>query len=358
MAYSRVRIFDQNGFMVDEIDVATTRSWVLNGVGRCQFLLNVYDPQTGAVNRACNLADIGYGRFILVEHSPTINFDGTFNGILPPWVGIILPPLEMSYGKVRVTAYSAEQVLWYRPMPYPFQTISGKAGAVFQQILGFCNNLGGIPIAPGHIDLSKGDHSRTLNLSGLEESQSLAKAAAMDFCVTPSIDINGRLSLIGNWYAKKGVDTNHVLDNTNLEAGDPLYTEQGQIVNWAFGFSEANTTNTRAKGVSVDNASVSACGPLARNVVFTGTKGSTDSVIQGLTDNFLSVSKNPLRTFAPKVQDVGDAFSFMDTGNTWIVNSDIVGLSNGGLGLSGLIRITAMEYDDLGNSVSFAGAIQ
>src|SRR5260221_1583380 len=130
--YSRVQVFDPKGHIIAELDrAATVRSWALDDVGRCDFTVSTRDPQATPQN-------LNYGNFVLVSHKPSVNADGTLNGQLPPWVGMILAPQEWEYGKVKVTAYGAENLLFYRPMP--FTTLYGSGSLIFAQILALARN--------------------------------------------------------------------------------------------------------------------------------------------------------------------------------------------------------------------------
>ncbi len=354
--WSRVRIFSNAGIPISEIDVATQRSWVLNDVGRCQFTINTYDPQTGAINPDCSLANFQYGNLVLIEHSPSVEADGSVNGILPSWVGIILPPQDWTYGKLTITAYSAENILAFRPMPH--QTVKGAPGALFASILQLSNNLGGMAIQPGQIDAGGAINSRNLTVSAFEEIQDIVAQSGMDFEVIPVVGSNGVLSLYGNWYQSKGVYTGQLLTDKNLESGDPIYTEQGDIYNQVFAYSDANTSATKATAVVADADAQSLNGILAVNVNFPATSGNGKSPIAVSAAAFIQANKKPTRTFAPTVLDVGNSFSYLVLGNTWTIQSTTVGFSDGGVGLQGIIRITAMEYAELTNMVKFAGVLQ
>lgn len=362
MAKSRVRIFNPLGYLIEEIDVATKRSWVLNAisdVGRCTFEFPIYAQTAGGgFNPKATLANFQYGNFVLVEHAPSQSADGSFNGILPPWVGVIVPPQDWSYGKISVTAYQAEHVLKQRAMfPWMFFA-SSPPGAIFAGILQNASDQGGIPIQPGSIDLGQAHLKLNINTNGLDDTRLVQRLSNGDFSVTPSVSSSNRLTLLGNWYPKKGIDTGLVLSNYNLLDTNTLYSESGEFYNTVYGISDASTDGSRVVATAVNAASRAASGIISTNQIFPNTQGAGVDVIQAMADAFLAAHSKPVRTFAPTVLDVGNAFSFCDVGNTLRIENDTVGFQNGGIGINGTIRVTAMEFDDMSNRVQFTGVLQ
>jgi len=361
--YSRVQIFNPLGSPISEIDVPTVRSWVLNqtapAVGRLQFTFPVFDPLTGAINPKCTLANFQYGNFIVATHKPSVNADGTTNGVLPPWVGVILPPQSWEYGKVTITAYSAEQILAYRPL-YNEHISVGGPGSTFSLIISRAQlEWGGIPIQPGNIDLSGVGASRDITTTAFDEIQKLAQQFNCDWDITPQITSGNRLVLQANWYLKKGVNSGVVLSNANLMSASPMYTEQGTVYNAVYGVNDAPTINTRVNATSRNETLISQQGILAIKQVFSGQAQSAQPVIQSMSDAFLAqLPLNFVKTFAPTLLDAGNNFSFAVCGNTFIVQNDYVGFSNGGVGINGTIRITAVEYNELTNQAKMAGVLQ
>lgn len=362
--WSRLRIFNPQGYLLTEYDAPTKRSWVLNDVGRCEFAIPVYDAFAGGFNPKLTAINFAYGNLVLVDHKPSVNSDGTTNGVLPQWVGVILPPQTWDYGKVQFTAYSAEQILLYRPLFIEY--VTGCPGGIFRTILEFSNRYarfagGGIQIQYGNIDLSGSDIPISTQTTALQQIQAYAQATGYDWDITPQVNQGNQLVLYANWYKKKGIDSGQVMSNTNLLNASPMYTEQGQLYNAVLGFNSAKTPGTRTQAISSNVAGISANGVLGLPHVFPGTDAAAQPVIQTMTDAYLANQStiNFIRTFAPTVLDVGNAFSFCATGNTWLVQNDWAGFnSRGGIGVNGSIRITAVEYNDMTNQCSMAGALQ
>lgn len=363
--WSRIRIFNPLGLLINEIDLPTQRSWVLNsqtnGVGRCQFTVNVYDAaSSNGKNPKCNISNFAYGNLILIEHKPSVNADGSTNGLLPPWVGIIQPPQSWSYGKVSITAYSAEWVLYYRPMGL-LQT-SGKPGTMVATILNYANNwinnVGpGIAVQPGIIDTGGTNVRYTFKLDGYSEMQNLSRLCSFDWDITPQVSTGGQLQLFLNWYQHKGIDSGSVISNLNMQNTNPLYSEQGQFFNVILGYTDAVSSGVRQQAISKNADSINANGILATKVVFPGTAGVAQDVLQSMTDAYLAQHQIPTRTFAPTLLDFGNTFSYCECGNTMIVQNDTVGFGPDGIGINSNVRITAVEYDDLLNSCRLAGVL-
>lgn len=340
---SRVTIFHNHwGTPIAELSTATTRSWVLNGVGRCQFSLATFtDPN-------CTREILQYGNLVLVEHIPTQDGLGNTNGTLPDWVGIILPPQEWDYGKLIVTAYSAEQLLKKRPMLYI--KAQGNAGGITLQIINYCKRFGGYPILPGTVYTHSAEIAQDLRLSALEELQTLSSAAAQDFDITPSISNGRHLDLYLNWYRQKGVSfggglTEGIGGNMRL----PKLTEQGEISNVTEGYNSSNDPSTRIHAEVLDTDSISDYNSLGQNQNF-NVQGQ--AAVNAATTSYNNQHARPQITLDLVALDVGKTYDGLVTGNIWDVTLNSVGFYNGAIGFQGAARLTGVEYDDLTNEAT------
>lgn len=340
---SRVTIFHSHwGTPIAEITAATTRSWVLNGVGRCQFNLATFTDTN------CRREILQYGNLVLVEHIPTQDGLGNTRGQLPDWVGIILPPQEWNYGLLTVTAYSAEQILKKRPMPYI--KVAGSAGGIFQQIIAYCKFFGGYPILPGHSYSSSVQTSQDLRLSALEELQTLAGATTQDFNVTPVVGVGRKLDLFANWYHQVGVSVGGGLTegiNGNMKL--PKLTEQGDISNVTEGYNSSNDPSTRIHAEAIDTDSEADYNRLGQNQNF-NVQGQ--AAVQGATTSYNNLHTRPTITLDLVALDAGKTFDGIAVGNIWDVTLKSVGFFNGAIGFQAPARITGMEYDDMLNEVT------
>lgn len=364
MSFSRVRIFNPAGYMVDEIETATVRSWVLNSQttvqGRCDFSVPIYGKN--GFNPKCSFQNLRTGNLILVEHKPTVNADGTENGLLPPWVGVINSLQNWEYGKVEITADAAEKILELRPMGYYFYA-SATPGGLVSDILKFANgwpNLHGpgIQIFPGNMDLSGRHIKYELKVDALSEVQTLSSLSKYDWEIVPQLGPGNRLQLYLNWVPVKGIATGRIISNQNLQAASPLLTQQGEFYNILLAYSSAWTPTNRVQGLAKDLASIDKYGIRPHKIVFPNTDGAASDVIQSMAEAWLAQHNKPTQTFAPIIADDGNIFSYCSCGNTFMVQNNTVGFQNGGIGLNGTIRLTAVEYDDLKNTCEVAGVFQ
>lgn len=358
--WSRIRIFDPFGNWIEEIDVPTRRSWVLDGEGRCNFSVPVYDPATGGKNPKLTYQNFKVGNFVVIDHKPSKNVDGSFNGLLPPWVGIITLPQSWQYGSVDITAFSAERVLKYRPVNLGIYA-GGTPGGIFSFVLSKCNVWGGISIQPGNIDTGGRHTPGAFSTNAYDDLVKYSKLAGFDWDITPAFGNQNQLTLLGNWYSKKGIDSGLVINNLNLQNSAPLYTEQGEFYNIVRGVNDVTDSSLRVFGLASDEASRGDHGPLVLGQVFSGVGAVGQDVIQQNTETFAkNLANNPtfIKTFAPTILDVDNAFSFCVTGNTWLIQNDTVGFYNGGIGINAAARVTAVEYSELANNCKMAVAIQ
>jgi hypothetical protein len=338
---SRITVFEPHqGFAIAEPTASTTRSWLLDAVGQCQFTLASFtDPN-------CNRKTLQYGNLVLVEHIPTKDEFGNFRGQLPPWVGVILPPQQWDYGTLTITVQSAEALLLARPMP--FTPVTGHAGQIYQKILEYGNDFGGVLIEPGEVFTGGATDKRDLRLTALEEASALASDFSNDFDVTPVVTSGPRtLDLFGNWYYQKGV----VISGAFTEGAGgnmrlPKLTEQGTLYNVVNGYNSSGSTSKRITSTRKDRESIGDYAALGTNQTFNAT---TQSGIDQATASFLSAHSRPEITLELTALDVGNTFAGLAVGNVWNVSLKSVGFTGGNIGFDGAVRLLGVEYDDAMN---------
>lgn len=336
---SRVTIFDHYGLAIAEVNTTTTRSWVLDDIGRCMFPLATFTDAN------CNRQTLQYGNFVLVEHIPTRDGLGGTNGTLPPWIGIIMPPQQWEYGRLMVTAYSAESLLSYRPMPYI--TAKGSAGSVFQQMIGFANGIGGFPLEYGEIYPYSSNTNYPLRLSMYEEAKNLARAFQQDWDVTYTKTLQNQLVLYANWYQQKGVTVNAAFTEGiggNMKL--PRLTEQGILANLVFGYNVASSDGKRLTSSAIYDPSVGDYGVLGTNANFSV---NGQAAVDIATQNVIYTQSRATITLELTALDAGDTFTYLSVGNVWDVALNSVGFYGGNIGFQGSVRLTAVEYSDYDN---------
>ncbi len=345
---STFRIFHQHKPLAYLEAPVTPRSWVINGFGRAEFTAGLHYLSTKFPSR--EEAVMQYGNLVFIEHIPSKDAAGTVNGKLPDWVGITLPDRNWNFGTLGATAYSAEAILTFRPMP--LGPISGTPASMFKQILGFAQSapaLAGlatdIVIQPGIIEDVPETYSDNLATSAYDHIQKLCSNARMNWDVTAQVDTKGKLQLYANLYTRKGATTRLEITRDNSEGGGPLLTEQGTPYNVIYGYSQASSKESRYFAIGINQPSVDKIGFLAKNEVFSGITDQTalQNAAQTMADG-----TPPLLKLRRVALDIGSTFSNLATGNTVMVKDTTVGLKpGGGFGFEAQARILALDYNDL-----------
>lgn len=338
---SRLSLFDHHCLPLTEIKAPTTpRSWVLDGYGRCEFSVSTADPK-------CTEANLQYGNLIYIEHIPSKDEGGVTHGQLPAWVGMILPPRKWDLGVLNVVAYSAEAILAYRAMP--FQSIKGTPATLFKGIIEFANKAAGnIPFHLGVVEDKAAQLGADLRLSAYDHIQTIAKTAGMNWNVTAEIDTKGRLQLYANLYKAKGTDTGLILTNTNSELENPLLTEQGSPSNEVFGYTQANTPQSRQYARGAHQAAIDDYGPLQANQTFMGLRDAAG--VAAAAQQLAGARGRPVKLVHRVALDRAQTLSALDTGNRVTVKDANAGFSpNGGFGFEVTARILSLDYNDLSN---------
>jgi hypothetical protein len=345
---STLRVFSHSARFLAFLDSPTTpRNWILNGYGKAEFTIGLSYLHDKFFPREETM--LQYGNLVYIEHIPSKNADGSTNGKLPAWVGMILPDRTWDFGMVHVTAYSAEAILTFRPMP--LEPINGTPAQMFRQILDYANvpAIAGIGqdvvIHPGVIEDISQTFSDSLATSAYDHIVKLCQRAGMNWDVTGVVDSRGVLQLYANLYRFKGNRTGLVLTSNNTELSGNLLTEQGTPYNVILGYSQASTKESRYFALGINQASVDKFGALATNQIFSGV---TDQA--GLANAAQSRANNtpPFKKFRRVAVDVGKTFDSIAAGNVATVIDTNVGFKpGGGYGFEANARILSVDYNDL-----------
>ncbi len=348
---SRIRIFDHNMKPLTELsNIPTTpRGWVLNRFGRCEFSVG-YNPMASQASQKFQERYFQYGNLIHIEHLPSRNWTLTKNGKLPDWTGIILPDRNWDIGIGHITAYSAEAILAFRPMPHKAITGTPKTviNEIFQHVHAFANN---IIFQPGIVDDLPVTISDDLRTNAYDNILKVISDAGMDWDVTGGIDEKGNLQLKYNLYQRKGIATGLTLDTGNTELQGNRLREQGTLINRILGYSQASTVASRfgpLEGTHQD--ALDDYGPLGLNVIFSGNHDPAS--VANSAKVKAQKSGRPAKVFSRIALDSSQTFSNLNTGNTATVKETKVGFNpNGGYGFESRVRILSMDYNDLSNKV-------
>lgn len=326
---------------------ATPRSWLLNDYGKCEFSIG-FNPSLKQSAQICREQYLQFGNLVHIEHIPSKDLLLQPKGKLPDWVGIILPNRDWDLGICHVTAYQAEAILAFRAMPY--QSVKGSPADVFIQILNMMTAKN-IIFQNGIIDNLNITVSDDLRTNIYDHIKKMVKNAGMDWNITSEIDSNnGSLKLYANLYQRKGIDTNFILTNKNTELSSPLLSEQGTPSNHIFGYSQAQTAQSRIMTEVFHQGSYDDYGPLELNQVIMGAKDS--ATVMNATQQRVDARGRPVKLIKRIVLDKDKSFSNLDVGNSVYVKDNRVGFNkNGGYGFEGNYRIISMDYNDLSNKV-------
>jgi hypothetical protein len=340
---STFRIFDHHAKTLAYLESPTTpRSWILNGFGKAEFSVGLqYLTDKFALKEETIMQ---YGNLVFIEHIPSKDAAGTANGKLPDWTGIILPDRNWPDKILNATAYSAEAILTFRPVP--LTKISGTPASMFKEILGYARSVAeDIVILPGVIEDIPETFSDTLATSAYDHIKKLCSNTGMDWDITGQVDGRGNLQLYANLYRSKGAVTRLELTRDNVEGSGPLLTEQGTPYNVIYGYSSASTKESRYFAKGTNQTSVDKYGVLAGNIVFSGITDQTSLANAAQT---LADTSPPLMKLHRVALDIGKTFDSLAAGNTVTVKDNTVGFKpGGGFGFSASARILSLDYNDL-----------
>jgi hypothetical protein len=339
---SRFTLFDHSGNPLAEIETLSTRSWILNDIGRCQFRIPTNDSK-------CLEKYLEYGNFIHVEHIPSVDGDGNARGKLPDWTGVILPPRTWYTGEVEIVAFSAEMVL-HRRTP-PFKTFWCFAHYdLMEKMLDYGNSYawGGIKVQRGtfEVDGYAGGFWSDVYQTIFEHMHNFGEVE-----VVGSRDTNGKLNLTANWYlaGHKGIYSNIPLqaENTEGSSGGVLLTEQGTILNEFWTDSNPGTIGDRTIASARNPDSVSRYGLMQGKSI---VQGANDIDLQNEARKQINLNSYPVWTFQPNALDVEKLFTYMVPGNTMPVAIPNAGFYLGKVGFQGTARLTGVEYSEASNT--------
>jgi hypothetical protein len=328
----RIRIYDKDGTRPVDVVAAAVWSWEVSDTGRLDFDMSSLDAK-------CQEKYLRPGNLVLIQHT-----------LLPDWVGVIDAEQSWKFGEVSVNARTADIHLDWRDTPMQ-QIIKGSAGALFKKLLHIANRQGGTVIAVGNVFLGGStDREEILNDSVLTHVKSIARNSGNDYDVTPLLDINGRLSLIGNWYKKLVSDSGLRLRwGYNLARTDNPLTYRGPIWNSVRGYGDASTSGTRLTSLQEDETSKSLYGLRRHSETFPGNV--THATLVQNTKQYLQEYKDPFKAFDVTALNVGDTFTKLRPGSLATLEMPGMGFTNGVLGDSAAVRVMVMEYDNLKDTV-------
>ena len=319
---SRVQIFNNAGFKLIEVDADADRSWMIGQYARCVFTIPV-------ISDKCREQFLRYGNLVLIEHEK-----------LPAWGGVIDLPRTWGNNKVEITAYSAEYLLNFRHTGYRDKKIT--AGAMFKECIDIANRVSDTRlIKAGPID-EGGELVKfeLRNQNMYEFVKDKISKAGYEWRITPVLE-NNRLSFEATLYLKHEIFTDMVLaEGYNIQAGDSVLTEDGDIYNQYLGFGAGSSWSSRYKYTVSDLDSQSKYG--YRETAYEVNE-SNKANVEKYTREKLAETKEPELKFDLSALDKGDTWKYLNLGAIMRVELSVCGFNGDKLGTEADVRIIGMS---------------
>lgn len=328
---SSIQIFDRTGTKISEFNVNASRTWQLSDYGRCIFEIPIIHPK-------CTEDILQFGNLIYIEHPK-----------LPAWGGVIDIPREWGKNTVIVYAYSAEYLFKFRAEEN-INKLSLSPGNIFKYIIDASNRSEDIRIRTGSIYTKDEAISWELNLLNYyNEVKRLADDTDNEWILTPKIN-NKELEFEAQWGEKLGGETTYALtEGLNIETGEAIVSENGEIFNDILGIGSGSSNKTKEKVHLFDETSIGKYG--LRQTSVSIAEGEYASVEIG-TRTELNKKKNPQKTFALTALDVGNTWNYINIGNTVSLHLNTIGFQNKELGMDTTVRINGMTFLEDENKLS------
>lgn len=339
--HSRIRIYNRQGVPVGEVSATTKRSWMLNNIGECTFVISKRNPKL-------EQGLIEFGNIVFVTNPYT-----------KPWCGIIDTPRTWTRNGPRITAFSAEVLLSYRDnlsvnpsssLLNSLETLRGKAGSLFQQIVVRMNDTEDTLVRTGVTFMSGADRQETLNTDLLTHTRNIAERSGNDFDITAAVQDNNTISFLANWYEKKQLNSNIVLEEgVNIELKDEMMVEQGIISNSivAAGVAELETPSIGA--IYQDSASITRFGTRQASVTF-GTVSEVATLVENVK-TLTARSAYPRATASVTCVDKSMYKSISEGDTVRLVLHKAGFMANKTLGFNKSVRVLGMQANDDRNTV-------
>lgn len=330
---SKVTVYNWHGSPLAELDVAVNRSWIKSGVGSAAFQISGYSPQATREN-------LEFGNYILIEHEK-----------LPAWVGIIVPPRTWTGRRITVNCISAMGI-FARRRGVDGQRYYGSAGHIITSLINFSNTISDTRIRIGEIQGGK-NYSMSLS-AGVQLYENLKQMVDVypKFCLdfVPDKESHGNLIIYANWREYTDTLSNATLhEGTNIEAVDPILSEQGQIVNDYFIQSSGLSAEDRISFNVKDEESIAQYGIWQKaDKITTNYRYGNTGLPEDIGETMLEKLKEPRRLYNFKVLDIGNTWKDirLDVLTRFVIPSS--GFSGSGFGSVGVIRPVGMVYADSG----------
>jgi hypothetical protein len=320
-----VTVFSRNGTPLADLRTSVTRSWVLNGIGRAEFMLATNDPK-------CTRENIEFGNLVLVQHET-----------LPDWIGVIHTPRQWFAGAVLVTAYEIIKITQWRRTPEN-QMLTGTAGQIFSQLIDIANSRVDTRLRSAVVSGDGTSRQETLSDSVWAHINRVRRRSNNDWLVNSGF-IAGRLAANMTWRAMAGdAPLQSLVEGYNIEFPQTPLAEDGEIYNDVLGQGEATTSGERIFSNAIAQDSISRFGLREIKKLFDGN--SEQATLDTNTMAEAARVSRPIATSSLVALNVGQTFAACKLGNTLNVQFRTVGFGGSGTGYTANVRIYGMRYAD------------
>jgi hypothetical protein len=333
---SRIVVFGTDNVSRGEFTAICNRGWMLDGSksvsGGGQTTVSV-SAETGQKDW------LQFGRMVLVGHDK-----------LPPWVGIIDTPWKAS-APVQITLYNAAYLLSLRTPDAPV-VMTGTVYEIARQVIDAINAQEEMYLRPGVMSGTDISREQTFDQQSYwQRLNEMVARAGKEMFLRPAIT-DGRLVIYLDIQDRAGIDTGFLLhdgENANMQIVDA--TIDGKIVNRLIGIGDQSTQGSRiTTDALVDDPSRNAYRLRSSVIQYSGVSDPT-TLLQNANIN-LAYSAWPRLILTLNILDVGDAFSYLQPGNSFFIQaSKNIHLPGGVSGWRGIARLTALAYDEANNTV-------
>ena len=335
---SRILIFDLENKLAGEVHGNATRGWAISNGMDVSLTLS-----RDAALKPC----LELGRMIYIDGG--VNADGSKK--LPNWAGMIDTPWS-GIAPVKVTAYDIPYLMAIS-MPWGNDSRSGNSGLLGMRFVELANQPGDLFLREGEVEsdgierVMKVVNTKT-NWAQLAEH---AAAYGLEMQFRPEMSADNRLEIYVDIKKRLGQATQVILQDG--EGGNMTVLEAsvlGEIVNAAKGYNDASTeTGKLYTDVLLDQESIDRYRIRNRLMQFK-TASATD--LETNVKSFLGANSKPYLQMKVAINDANGIFSYLRNGNELQMRATQIVLPGGRAGWSGMVRISAMQYDEGANQVT------
>jgi tail protein (putative endopeptidase) len=327
----RSRIYNRQGICLCDPRVTVERDYAINDEGQANFDIAITDPNY----REDYLRP---GNWLLTENSK-----------LQPWVGMIDTPIVPKRRFMQMQAYTPEHQFTKRNVPRQLN-LSGKAGAIFKEIINITNREQPTIIQAGTVWMG-GPSIDDEELSGdtlLDVLQTLVERTGGEYSFTP-VTSNGQLQILANWRKTIGTVSQFPLEESwNVSDEVNQLRIQGDIENELWGYGNGADQNSRATAVYRDKESYAKYGLMQGSYVYSDyvQEGKVLAAIR----QKINETRFPENLYKFAILDEGATYEQVRLGNVHPLR-----LWSPAFGVNTKARVVSMFYDPLRGKADVIG---